>query len=46
MYIFSEKAEDFDVYARAIDDKSDFFAARIDHKDSRRRFQTGSKSQH
>jgi hypothetical protein len=42
VYIFREKDEDFDVYARAIDDKSEFFVAKIDYKDSRRRFQTGS----
>jgi hypothetical protein len=36
--IFSEKDEDFDVYTRVIDKKSKFFVARIDRKDSRRRF--------
>jgi hypothetical protein len=41
---FSEKDTDFDVYAIAIDEKSEFFVAKIDHKDMRRRFQTGSKS--
>jgi hypothetical protein len=42
VYIFKEKDEDFDVYAKAIDKKSEFFVAKIDYKDSRRRFQTGS----
>jgi hypothetical protein len=44
MYIFREKDEDFDVYARAIDEKSKFFVAKIDYKVSRRRFQIGFKS--
>jgi hypothetical protein len=32
MYIFSEEDEDFDVYARAIDEKSEVFVAKIDYK--------------
>jgi hypothetical protein len=32
VYIFREKDEDFDVYARAIDEKSEFFVAKIDYK--------------
>jgi hypothetical protein len=46
MYIFSEEDEDFDVYVRVINKKSEVFVAKIDYKESRRRFQTGSFSYH
>jgi hypothetical protein len=36
--MFSEKDEDFNVYAIAIDEKSKLFVAKIDHKDLRKRF--------
>jgi uncharacterized protein (UPF0128 family) len=46
MYIFSEEDIDFDVYARVINGKPEFFVAKIKDKESRRRFQTGSFSYH
>jgi hypothetical protein len=39
---FSERDEDFDVYAAAKDKKAEFFAAKIDDKDTRTRIQTSS----